>query len=94
MLVKYLECSLACSLENLSKDVTIVQTLNLISEKSHKAKMDAIRKKMQSLKSETDALYSTIQKFEDATKESNRQAEQVLLNLPLNCLPTKHVTSG
>jgi len=38
--------------------------------------MDAIRKKMQSLKSETDSLYSTIQKFEDATKESNRQAEQ------------------
>ena len=39
--------------------------------------MDAIRKKMQSLKGETDGLYATIQKFEDATKESNRQAEQV-----------------
>merc|ERR1712213_296199 len=38
--------------------------------------MDAIRKKMQSLKGETDSLYATIQKFEDATKESNRQAEQ------------------
>merc|ERR1712213_218011 len=31
---------------------------------------------MQSLKGETDSLYATIQKFEDATKESNRQAEQ------------------
>ena len=39
--------------------------------------MDAIRKKMQSLKGETDGLYSTIQKFEDATKDSNKQAEQV-----------------
>ena len=39
--------------------------------------MDAIRKKMQSLKGETDGLYATIQKFEDATKESNRQADQV-----------------
>ena len=39
--------------------------------------MDAIRKKMQSLKGETDSLYSTIQKFEDATKESNRVADQV-----------------
>ena len=41
--------------------------------------MDAIRKKMQSLKGETDSLYATIQKFEDATKESNRQAEQVII---------------
>ena len=39
--------------------------------------MDAIRKKMQSLKAETDGLYATIQKFEDATKEYNRQADQV-----------------
>ena len=39
--------------------------------------MDAIRKKMQSLKGETDSLYATIQKFEDATKESNRLADQV-----------------
>merc|ERR1711902_166920 len=38
--------------------------------------MDAIRKKMQSLKAETDGLYATIQKFEDATWESNRQADQ------------------
>merc|ERR1712131_160898 len=38
--------------------------------------MDAIRKKMQSLKAETDGLYATIQRFEDATKEYNRQADQ------------------
>merc|ERR1712179_289014 len=32
--------------------------------------MDAIRKKMKSLKDETDQLYAIIQKFEDATKEA------------------------
>ena len=39
--------------------------------------MDAIRKKMKSLKDETDQLYAIIQKFEDATKEANRVADQV-----------------
>merc|ERR1712112_585814 len=38
--------------------------------------MDAIRKKMQSLKAETDGLYATIQKFEDAKKESDRISDQ------------------
>merc|ERR1712126_728541 len=38
--------------------------------------MDAIRKKMQSLKSETDGLYATIKKFEDAKKESDRISDQ------------------
>merc|ERR1712110_1288008 len=38
--------------------------------------MDAIRKKMQSLKAETDGLYATIQKFEDSTKEYNLQSDQ------------------
>merc|ERR1712243_1620 len=38
--------------------------------------MDAIRKKMQSLKSETDGLYATIKKFEDAEKESDRISDQ------------------
>merc|ERR1712106_63539 len=38
--------------------------------------MDAIRKKMQSLKGETDGLYSTIQGFEDATKEATARADQ------------------
>ena len=39
--------------------------------------MDAIRKKMQSLKGETDSLFATIQKYEDDTAESNRRADQV-----------------
>merc|ERR1711997_1214017 len=38
--------------------------------------MDAIRKKMKSLKDETDQLYAVINKFEEATKESNRVADQ------------------
>jgi len=38
--------------------------------------MDAIRKKMQSLKSETDGLYATIKGFEDATSEANARADQ------------------
>merc|ERR1712123_415293 len=39
-------------------------------------KMDAISKKMQSLKGETDGLYATIQGFEDATKEATGGSEQ------------------
>jgi len=39
-------------------------------------KMDAIRKKMQSLKGETDGLYATIQGFEDATKEATARSDQ------------------
>jgi chromosome segregation ATPase len=38
--------------------------------------MDAIRKKMQSLKGETDGLYATIQGFEDATAEAAARADQ------------------
>jgi len=38
--------------------------------------MDAIRKKMQSLKGETDSLYTIIAGFEDATKEANGRADQ------------------
>merc|ERR1712158_210516 len=38
--------------------------------------MDAIRKKMQSLKSETDSLYSIIHNFEEETKEANRRSDQ------------------
>merc|ERR1712241_953341 len=37
---------------------------------------DAIRKKMKSLKDETDQLYAIINKFDEATKESNRVADQ------------------
>jgi hypothetical protein len=40
--------------------------------------MDAIRKKMQSLKGETDSLYKTIAGFEEATKEANGRADQVM----------------
>ena len=39
--------------------------------------MDAIRKKMQSLKGETDTLYATIAKFEEDTREAVKRAEQV-----------------
>ena len=39
--------------------------------------MDAIRKKMQSLKSETDGLYKTISGFEEATREAAARADQV-----------------
>merc|ERR1712003_613585 len=38
--------------------------------------MDAIRKKMQSLKSETDGLLATIAKFETETKEANAKCDQ------------------
>jgi len=38
--------------------------------------MDAIRKKMQSLKSETDTLYKTIENFEEATREAVARADQ------------------
>merc|ERR1712141_367608 len=37
---------------------------------------DAIRKKMQSLKSETDGLYKTIAGFEEATREAAARADQ------------------
>ena len=37
--------------------------------------MDAIRKKMQSLKGETDVLMSTIARFEGDTKDSNSQSD-------------------
>merc|ERR1712180_27198 len=38
--------------------------------------MDAIRKKMQSLKAETDTLYATIAKFEEDTREAVGRADQ------------------
>merc|ERR1711981_259380 len=48
--------------------------------RSHRRKarlaMDAIRKKMQSLKSETDGLYKTISGFEEATREAAARADQ------------------
>merc|ERR1711970_843239 len=47
----------------------------LLAEKKG-TNMDAIRKKMQSLKGETDGLYATIQGFEDATSEAAARADQ------------------
>merc|ERR1712214_74302 len=38
--------------------------------------MDAIRKKMQSLKGETEQLYATIASFEEATREATARADQ------------------
>jgi len=38
--------------------------------------MDAIRKKMQSLKGETEGLYATIRGFEEATAEASARADQ------------------
>ncbi|XP_023330633.1 tropomyosin [Eurytemora carolleeae] len=38
--------------------------------------MDAIRKKMQSLKGETESLYATIRRFEEATAEYSARADQ------------------
>ena len=38
--------------------------------------MDAIRKKMQSLKGETEQLYNTIASFEEATREATARADQ------------------
>merc|ERR1739838_858858 len=48
----------------------------LRSEEDSQTAMDAFRKKMKSLKDETDGLYAIIQKFEDATTEANRVADQ------------------
>merc|ERR1712223_1017814 len=45
-------------------------------QKGKTADMDAIRKKMQSLKSETDGLYNTIDGFEEATREAAARADQ------------------
>merc|ERR1712110_911365 len=39
-------------------------------------KMDAIRKKMQSLKGETEGLYATIAGFEEATREASARADR------------------
>merc|ERR1712156_253412 len=46
------------------------------AKKGKTADMDAIRKKMQSLKSETDGLYNTIAGFEEATREAAARADQ------------------
>lgn len=43
--------------------------------------MDAIRKKMQSLKNETDQLFRTINQYETEARESNTRHEQAEANL-------------
>ena len=43
--------------------------------------MDAIRKKMKSLKSETDQLNTVIKKFEDETRDAVARAEQADLDI-------------
>merc|ERR1739838_805516 len=45
-------------------------------ERDSSAKMDAIRKKMQSLKGETDQLYTIIRNFEEEAKEAVARANQ------------------
>merc|ERR1712110_149845 len=52
------------------------QSSLLTGAKRKAADMDAIRKKMQSLKSETDGLYKTIAGFEEATREAAARADQ------------------
>merc|ERR1711931_141422 len=47
-----------------------------LTEEDSSLAMDAIRKKMQSLKSETDGLYKTIAGFEEATREAAARADQ------------------
>ena len=43
--------------------------------------MDAIRKKMQSLKGETDSLFATIKRYEDVTQEANLQNDEYEANI-------------
>merc|ERR1711926_1042 len=50
--------------------------LSVSLDNNFNTKMDAIRKKMQSLKAETEQLYATIASFEDATREATARADQ------------------
>merc|ERR1711936_1319829 len=59
-----------------SVDLSHLQGAHETPDKPGCIKMDAIRKKMQSLKAETEGLYATIRGFEDATKEATARAEQ------------------
>merc|ERR1712020_473651 len=53
-----------------------LQLLVLLYRQSVTTDMDAIRKKMQSLKAETEQLYATIAAFEEATREATARADQ------------------
>ena len=59
-------------------EVSLVANPHQLTQKDSLT-MDAIRKKMQSLKSETDGLYKTISGFEEATREAAARADQVNL---------------
>ena len=56
--------------------------------------MDAIRKKMQSLKSETDGLYKTIAGFEEATREAAARADQVKQIFAFGIIFTTWISAG
>ena len=47
--------------------------------------MDAIRKKMKSIKDETDQLYAIISKFENATKEAESISKEVSSEKSVHC---------
>merc|ERR1712098_423391 len=59
-----------------STDSISLRLRHISTSNKEKTAMDAIRKKMKSLKDETDSLYAIIKKFEDQTKESNALADQ------------------
>lgn len=52
--------------------------------------MDAIRKKMKSIKDETDQLYAIISKFENATKEAESISKEVSFISEKNKAKKKH----
>merc|ERR1712156_1108552 len=56
------------------------------AKKGKTADMDAIRKKMQSLKSETDGLYDTIAGFEEATREAADNVMKTIKVVENTCL--------
>ena len=67
---------------NLQKLINPTSTMNIDlfhNTPQNSPAMDAIRKKMQSLKAETDTLYATIAKFEEDTREAVKRAEQVII---------------
>merc|ERR1712179_49799 len=47
-----------------------------VTPATHYSKMDAIRKKMQSLKGETNSLYGIIAGFEEVTRDAVARADQ------------------
>merc|ERR1712179_345312 len=52
------------------------ETPTQVWSSAKRSNMDAIRKKMQSLKGETEQLYATIAGFEEATREATARADQ------------------